>query len=464
MDKQNNTTQYPLEGPITSRKGNRRSLSVFVLRQAGRPNSASTSVEPREKPDSLRVFLPISGRHLGPGWGKRAVAPISFESRDSQPLNPYQRHPTPEEGTGNQNGVGDGGNSIDNPVTLPEGCSPKGIKRARSASLRDGSKRHTRTGRRMDTFPHTNLPRSERILQVSVYDILQTRTYAHYRAQLDSLRAVSKTRGGAEQVFEHSDSPLSPHTSRCPGPRDSSDDLAKPGYRTQDMPNHDVDLQPASSRVENELSGPSQGHANAPFPASVNRLHTPSSREGSAAARAASPRSRPADSRITDRSHSGPKRRSKVWELRSDSSEPASETESEGGSDYAKQAWWVPEQVDQAERLTRARSTAETHGVPVPETQTLGRAIFPDSEETSSSYIGKSKDIMPYSLDLGTTEATSPILGRGPQGKNKPLLKPRLQQPGTPTGTVSGGASSRPKKSGSRDPLPRGKCHLRDFF
>jgi len=324
MDKKNNTTQYPLEGPITSRKGNRRSLSLSVLRQARPPNSASTSVEPRGKQDSIRVFLPISGRHLGPGWGNRAVAPISFESGDSQPLTPYQRHPTPENGTGNQNGVGNKGNFIDNPVTLPGGCSPKGIKRARSASLRDGSKRHTRKGRRLDTVPPTNLPMSKRMLQVSVYDILQTRTYAHYRAQRDSLRAVLETtRRGAEQVFEHSDSPLSPHTPSCPGPRDSSNDLAKPGYRTQDMPN---DLQPASSRVENELSGPSQGHGNAPFPASVNRLHTPNSREGSAAARTASPRSRPADSRITNRSHSGPKGRSKVWELRSDSSEPASET------------------------------------------------------------------------------------------------------------------------------------------
>jgi len=161
--------------------------------------------------------------------------------------------------------------------------------------------------------------------------MLQTRTYAHYRAQLDNLREVSETtRGGAEQVIKHSDSPLSPRMSSCPWPRDSRNNLAKPGYRTQNMPDDDADSQSAPSRAENELSDPSQGHGTMPFPASVNRLKTPSSSEGSAAARTAPPRLRPADSQFTNKSHSGLNGRSKVWELRSDSHESASETESEG--------------------------------------------------------------------------------------------------------------------------------------
>ena len=294
------------------------------------------------------------------------------------------------------------------------------------------------------------------MLQVSVYDILQTRTYAHYRAQLSSLLAESgTTKGALERVLsEHPDLPLLSHMISCPRPRNSRNDLVKPGYRTQNMSNDAVDPWPAPSRVENEQSGSSQGHGTVPFPASDNRSITPSSREGCAAACTVPQRSRPADSRITKGSQDGPKGRIKVWKLRADSDEPASEAESDGGSDYAKQAWWVPKQVDRDERLTRACSTARTPGVPVPETLPLGRAAIPDSAETLSSYTGKSKDCVTYSPVL-SAGATSPILGRGPQEKDKPLLKPRLQQPGMPIGTVSGGAPTRSRKTGSDNPLPR---------
>jgi len=329
MDKKNFNTNFLFEEPTNSRKGKRRSLSLAALRQAKSSSSASTSVDSREKEDSLRGFLPISGRHLGPGWGKIAVAPISYEPEDSQPLTPYQRPSTLDKRTGNQGGVGKGENSIGNPVTPPEGCSSKGIKRARSASPRDESKHHTRSGRRQDLKPSTDPPRSDRMLRVSVYDILQTRTYAHYRAQLSSLLAESgTTKGASERVLsEHPDLPSLSHMISCPWPRDSRNDLVKPGYRTQNMPNDAVGPWPAPSRVENEQSGPSQGHGIVLFPASDNRLITPSSREGGAAARTAPRRSRPADSRITKGSQDGPKGRSKVWKLRADSDEPASEAE-----------------------------------------------------------------------------------------------------------------------------------------
>ena len=58
-------------------KGNRRNLSLTVLRQAGSSNKAITSVDPRVTEDSLS--LPISGKHLGPGCGKTAEALTSFE-------------------------------------------------------------------------------------------------------------------------------------------------------------------------------------------------------------------------------------------------------------------------------------------------------------------------------------------------------------------------------------------------
>jgi len=125
-----------------------------------------------------------------------AVIPGLYEPGDSQPLTPYQRPPTLGKRTGNQNGVGDGGNSVDNPVTLPEGCSLKGSKRTRSAFPKEESKHHTKHGERQDPAPPTDLPRSERMLQVSIYDILQTRTYAHYRAQLDKFREASDTTEG----------------------------------------------------------------------------------------------------------------------------------------------------------------------------------------------------------------------------------------------------------------------------
>jgi len=318
MDKHNNTTNFLCEDSKASRKGNRRSLSLSVLRQARSSNNAPTPVEPRETEDSLRVYLPISGRHLGPGWGKRAVAPTSFEFGESQPLTPYQRHPIPERGTGNFDGVGNGENSIENPGTFPEGCSPKGIKRARSTSPRDESKHHTRIGQKLDPAPPTDLPRSDRMLQVSLYDILRTRTYAHYRAQLRSPRAVSETAGGNLEptLPEHTDSPFL-HKRGRPWSRDSSNVLAKPGYRTQNMLNDNADLWPATSGVAKEPSGPSLGHGNTPSPASVNRSLTPGSREGFPAARTATPRLRPTDSRITKRSQDGLKGRSKVLTLAS---------------------------------------------------------------------------------------------------------------------------------------------------
>ena len=255
--------------------------------------------------------------------------------------------------------------------------------------------------------------------------------------------------------MKHSNSFSHTYKPSCPRPRDSSNALVKPGYRTQHMSDGDADSQPASPRVVKEPCGLSQGRGNTPLPASINRLLIPSSCEGSAAARTASPRLRSVDSRITKSSHEELKGRSKVWEPRSDSNESASMIESERGSDYAEQAWWTPEQVNRAERQTRARSTAELPDAPASETRTIGQAMISDSAEIFSPYIGQSKDTVPYSLDLGTTKATSPILGRGPQGKNKSFLKPRSQQPGLPTGTVPDGTSARPEKTGSGYPLPR---------
>jgi len=280
------------------------------------------------------------------------------------------------------------------------------------------------------------------------------RTLTAGHSWIASGKCRTQQEGGRNKCTNTLPPPLSPHASSRSWPRDSSNNLAKRGYRTQNMPDEDADSQPAASRVVNEQCEPNKGHGLTPSPTSVIRINTPSSSAGRAATRTEPPWSRLADFQITHKSRGGLKGKSKVYELRSDSQESCSQTESEGGSAYAKMAWWVPEQVKRADRQTRACSTAKIPGVPVPETRTSDKAIIPDSEEASSSHIMEFKDIKFHSLDPGTINATSPILGRGPQGQNRPLSKPKIQL-GVPIGTVSGEALTRPQKTGSGNPLPR---------
>jgi len=136
-----------------------------------------------------------------------------------------------------------------------------------------------------------------------------------------------------------------------------------------------------------------------------------------------------------------------------DSSESVSETESEGGSDYTKTAWWAPKKVGRGERRTRACSTVMTSDRPTLDDHSRSGS-GPGSERNIPSYIASPRDISPHRPDSNTTTVASPILGRGPRGQNRHLLQLEKRQSTVPSGTVSGVNTSRTVRPGSGRTLP----------